>query len=217
MRTQLSLILVSALALGACGEDTVDPDPDTGVADTGTGSDSMVGEDSTPADTGSALACSWPEMGYGTNIGRAMEPITLQTCDGTSFTYPNDGYCDTRFTVISIGAGWCRPCIIESEQFEAEINERYDDADVRLIQILVQDEEFNAPTEEFCNQWVARFGLTNDQLIDPAQLSNIYFPSGALPSTIIVDNATGTIVFREVGAEEGLLSLRNELDALLAE
>lgn len=212
MRIQLTFLLALALAAGACGDD------DTTGTDSGPLPDSGDAVDA-GTDTGAAmaLACDWPTTGYGTAVMRKMEPFSLTTCDGTEFNYPNEDFCDTRFTVISIGAGWCGPCILETQQFEAEINERYDDADVRLVQILVADQDYAAPGQAFCEGWVARYGLTNVELVDPDGLTSIYFPAGALPSTIIVDNATGTIVFREVGASEGLLSLRAKLDDLLSE
>ena len=85
-----------------------------------------------------------------------------------------------------------------------------------MIQIITQDPEFRAPTLEFCQQWVDRFGLTNVEVIDPDQITNIYFPDNALPSTIIVDEE-GTIRYRENGASDGLISLRAKIDELLAE
>lgn len=194
-----------------------DAEEDASLVDSGGDSSDVDTAETDTSISDAALACSWPPGPYGTRVGHTAAPLSLIDCDGASYEFPNPTLCDVRFTVLSIGAGWCRPCIVETEQFEEEINARYETSDVALLQILVQDEEFERPSRGFCHAWVERFGLSNVVLRDPDQLAAAYFPSGALPSTIIIDNATGTIVFREVGAEEGLTSLRARLDELLAD
>lgn len=87
---------------------------------------------------------------------------------------------------------------------------------VRVIQILIQDEVYAEPSQAFCEGWVSRYGLTNVELRDPTQVTNVFFPDGSLPSTIIVDNE-GVIGFRENGVSNQLMNLRKELDELLAE
>ena len=53
-------------------------------------------------------------------------------------------------------------------------------------------------------------------LIDPIQETQVYFPAGSLPATLIVDSE-GTIVHREYGVSESLSTIRAALDDLLAE
>ena len=103
----------------------------------------------------------------------------------------------------------------ESSELTDRVTEAYRDRGIRVIQILTQDEDYAAPTLGYCEAWVSRFGLTNIELIDPAQVTGIYFPDNSLPSTIIVDSE-GVIRFRENGATEGLVSLTSKLDELLA-
>ncbi|MEM9071211.1 MAG: redoxin family protein [Myxococcota bacterium] len=213
------------LALASCGDDDgavmCDLAADgTCPAGCPTDPDCVPSEDSGTGGTDSAtdFACDYPTGPYGTRAGRILEPFTLDQCDGTSYSFVNEDFCDPshRLTVISIAAGWCMPCIIESQQLTEEITERYRADGVRVIQILTQDQNFREPTQDFCSTWVERFNLTNVELIDPAQITNIYFPDNALPSTIIVDS-TGTIRFRENGAADGLLSLRSKIEEFLAE
>ncbi len=91
----------------------------------------------------------------------------------------------------------------------------YDPADVRLLQIIIQDEGFNPPTPEYCRGWVNRFGLSNTEVIDPAQLTQAFFPDNSLPSTVIINNS-GEILHRENGiSDPDLSSLRNTIDGLL--
>lgn len=209
-------VLSLALTMVACGGDDRggEGDPDSGAVDAG-GSDGDGGT-GTGEDGSAAMACDAPPAPYGSLVGRKLEPFTLQQCDGTDYSFYNDEYCDSTLTVISIAAGWCPPCIRESSELTERVTEAYRDRGVRVIQILTQDEEYRAPTLEYCQNWVDRFGLTNIELIDPTQITQIYFPGNSLPSTIIVDDE-GTIRFRENGATEGLVSLTNKLDELLAE
>jgi len=87
---------------------------------------------------------------------------------------------------------------------------------VRGLQIIIQDADYGPPDLNLCNRWVARFNLTdNIEMIDPNGMTSGAFPSGSLPSTLIIDE-TGTIIYREDGASDGLVTLRAELDRALA-
>ena len=205
------ICIVGALVAFGCGDDDVvtdDPGDLPGV-DMGT----PMEEDMGPVD---ALSCQdrVPTMGFGATPGRNLSDFTLQDCSGTDYTFYNEDFCEAELTVISIAAGWCPPCIAESEQLEAEINDFYAGQGVRVIQILTQTADYSAPDLAYCQGWVDRFGLSNIELIDPAQLTGIYFPSNSLPSTIIVDSQ-GVIRFRENGATDGLTSLKAAINSVL--
>jgi hypothetical protein len=171
-----------------------------------------------PDDAGPVDMCMAPDGPYGTAVGRRLEPFELMTCSGELFRFYDEEWCDPalRLSIINIAAGWCGPCILESRQLTDEITEPYRSRGVRVIQILVQTEDYSAPDGAYCQDWVDTFRLTNIELYDPTQITEIYFPDGVLPSTIIVDQE-GTIRFRENGASMGLVSLKARLDALLAE
>lgn len=211
---KLSLIwIVGALVAFGCGDDDVTDDvtDDLPAVDMGT----PTGEDMGPVD---ALSCQdrVPTSGFGAIPGRNLSGFTLQDCSGADYTFYNEDFCDAEVTVISIGAGWCPPCIAESEQLEAEINDFYEGQGVRVIQILIQTADYSAPDTAYCQEWVDRFGLSNIELIDPAQLTGIFFPDNSLPSTIIVDHE-GVIRFRENGASDGLISLKSAINEVLGD
>lgn len=193
---------LSMMALGACTP-TARPmaEPDAGTQ----------GDASTEGPS-----CGLPTGTYGATVGRTFRELELNECDGTPFTFYNEDFCSSTFTVVSIAAGWCQPCHEETRLLEEHLTQAYADRGVRVIQILIQDENYRVPTERFCNNWVSRYGLTNTQLLDPEQISNIYFPDNSLPSTIIVDRQ-GVIRFRENGVSDMLGNLTNKLDELLAE
>jgi len=185
-----------------------------------------------PPDTGAACGNHIPNPGagdpdYGTLVGRSFREFStpLADCNGGSHTFYDADYCDstTTFTVVSIAAGWCRPCQQESMILTENVVSVYHPHGVRVIQLLVQDPSYNRPSAAFCNQWVSTYGLSvvpdasgfgNYELLDPSQISNVYFPDGSLPSTLIIDNH-GVIRFHENGATDQLVSLTTELDRLL--
>jgi len=216
-------VILSALGglligLTGCGDDDGSGDVDSGTMMMPDDAGPMMGDDAgDPGETDAGpYECAYPPGPYGTSLAKPLEPFELEQCDGTPYHFVNDGFCDASLTVISIAAGWCPPCIRESMELTERVTEAYRDQGVRVIQILTQDQDYNAPTHEYCQAWVDRFGLTNVELIDPYQITQIYFPDNSLPSTIIVDDE-GIIRFRENGASEGLVSLTAELDELLAE
>jgi len=184
-------------------------------------------------DTGAPSTCMNhipnPDSGdpqFGTLVGRSFAefPAPLSDCNGGQHTFYGGDYCDSnvQLTVISIAAGWCHPCQMESDLLMENVVHAYGPHGVRVIQLLVQDPNYQMPNGAFCNQWVTTHGLSvtgavgvgNVELLDPAQVTNAYFPDGALPSTLVIDNH-GVIRFHEDGASESLASLTNELDSLL--
>ena len=208
--------LLAALILAACGGSPAAMTAD----DVGVTLPDAGGP--TP-DTGTASACANhipdpatnPMEQFGTSNGRQFRPFTLNECDGTPYSFYGPEYCDaaTRFTVVSIAAGWCGPCMMESAQLADRVVNVYGQ-DVRVVQIMVQDAGHGRPDAADCNAWVDTFGIINVELLDPDQITNSYFPDGSLPSTIIVNNQ-GTIVWHENGAVDGLRTLTDELNRQL--
>ncbi|MBN8616171.1 MAG: TlpA family protein disulfide reductase [Deltaproteobacteria bacterium] len=156
---------------------------------------------------------------FGSLEGRILEGFTLPQCNNEDYTLYGEDFCDPEhtLTVISIAAEWCGPCQEESRQLTDLVVRPYADRGVRVIQIIIQDADYGPPDLDLCNRWVTRFGLTdNIEVIDPTGVTSGAFPSGSLPSTVILDE-TGTIIHREDGAAPGLVTLRAELDAALAD
>jgi hypothetical protein len=204
---------LAALLLAACGGS-----PSTGT-DAG-----VVLPDSAAVDTGTAATCANhipdPDNNpadpmFGVSNGRSFRPFTLNDCDGAPYSFYGPEYCDPalQFTVVSIAAGWCGPCMMESSQLADRVVNVYGQ-DVRVVQILVQSASHDRPDSGDCHAWVDTFGVINVELLDPDQITNAYFPDGSLPSTLIIDNH-GTIVWHENGAVDGLTTLTDELNSLL--
>ncbi len=214
----LPLTLLVPLALAACsGDSTPEPAPDAGtvVVDSGAAEQDSGVQD---IDAGEEPTCGDPGEPYGTSQGSRFFPFTLNDCDGNPFSFygETEGYCESSFTVVTMAAGWCGPCRIEAELLQEQIVEAYAAQGVRVIVAVIQDNDFNVPDAAFCNGWKTQYGLTNPVLLDPVQETQIYFPRGALPASLIVDSE-GVIVHREYGVSQELRTLRARLDQLLAE
>lgn len=201
-------VAAALLLVGAAGcDDTAPADPDAGPP---------VLEDS-----GMVGACTGdPGSGYGTSEGSVFSPFTLNTCGGEPYEFYGEtaptgiGFCDASFSVVSIAAGWCGPCRAEAELMQSFLVDEYAEHDVRVIVAVIQDNDFARPSSAFCEGWVAQYGLTNPVLLDPDQETQIYFPMGALPATLIVDSE-GVIRHREYGVSTNLETVRAALDDLL--
>lgn len=199
--------LLACIALAGCTEDPAPADVDGGVTpDLGVEVDAG----------GAGLSCqaNVPVEPFGTQVGRKLRPLTLNQCDGTPYSIYNEDFCSSRFTVLGIAAGWCVPCQYETGMLPA-LQAEYEPQGVRIIQVMFQNADYGPPSNEYCQEWYDNYMLTNVELNDPTQTTQVYFPMGSLPATLIIDH-TGKIVYREYGASSNLSSLRTKLDELLA-
>lgn len=164
------------------------------------------------------LCANVPTSNFGSSRGRKLEDFTLPRCDGTPYQFYGEEFCAPthRLTVVSIAAEWCAPCQVESAMLTDLIVRPYAPRGVRVIQILIQNASYGPPDAALCERWVRRYNLTeNIELMDPTGITSGAFPSGSLPSTLIVDE-TGTIIYREDGASDMLVTLRAELERALS-
>ncbi len=83
----------------------------------------------------SSCEATIPTPPFGVLEGRKFEPLTLDSCDGNAYEFYNQDYCEARLTVVSIAAGWCMPCIMESGMLTNLITRVYGPQGVRVIQI----------------------------------------------------------------------------------
>lgn len=210
---KLVTTLAALAALSAC----TNPPPAMPMSDAGTPE---------MTDAGMVDPCAAPAPDpahpYGTSINRMFRQLNLENCDGSGIYsfYGDNQWCEPghRLTLVSIAAVWCVPCQMESAQLTDQITEVYRDQGLRVVQIVVDGPvRGGGAIMEDCTGWVSRYGLTNVELLDSGgAMTGPFFPSGALPSTIIVDDE-GIIRFYEDGVSVGLSTLRAEIDALLAE
>ncbi|MFT5353611.1 MAG: hypothetical protein ACI9KE_000811 [Polyangiales bacterium] len=160
--------------------------------------------------------CGDPGSPYGTSLGSSFLPFTMPTCGDVPFEFygETEGFCDATFTVVSLAAGWCGPCRLEASLMQEYLVDGYAEHGVRVVVAVIQDNNLAEPTSEFCNRWVEQYELTNPVVYDTEGVTQIYFPDGSLPATLIVDSQ-GVIVHREYGVSDELVTVRATLDRLL--
>lgn len=88
-----------------------------------------------------------------------------------------------KVVVLNIWGSWCAPCRLEAKDLQA-VNETFRDDDVQFMGINVKDNDGAAADFE------ESFGITYPSISDPGMrtlLSIEGFPTGSIPSTIILD------------------------------
>src|SRR4051812_37111025 len=81
----------------------------------GPGEDNQGADAGTQVDAGkpgkNPFLCDYPLSGYGSEVNKKLEPFKLTNCDGSGdWQFVNQEFCDSKLTVMSIAAGWCKPC-----------------------------------------------------------------------------------------------------------
>ncbi|GAB4520235.1 MAG: hypothetical protein Tsb0020_38870 [Haliangiales bacterium] len=155
----------------------------------------------------------YPSGPYGVEPGETLADIALEDCDGEPVSL-GEVLGDAELMLVSIGAGWCEPCVTESETLEAEIYSPYCERGLRAVQILFQDTDSQPATRDFCRQWRERFGLSFPVLIDPLFESERYFDdvAGQTPINFLITR-DGEIVYKATGTPAA--DLPDRIDALL--
>lgn len=201
------------VALMGCGASSGSgsPGPRT---DAAAAPDAAVMPDTPAAGDVATPVVTYPPGPYGTRICARFEPFTLDRCNGTPWSFANDGWAETSATVVIISAVWCVPCQMEARQIESELGP-YRDRGVRIVQILVQNADRTAITPGPCQAWVDRYQLQIPELMDPEQILQPYYPGLAFPGNLIVDHS-GRIRYRAYGSEAGLNAIKVALDDVLA-
>ncbi len=91
--------------------------------------------------------------------------------------------------MLNAGAGWCVPCREEAPLLESDLYQEYRDEGFEIIELLVEDNENNPPSQEFLQGWRDEYGLTYTICADPAWTLMPYFTEGSLPFTLFLDRA----------------------------
>jgi thiol-disulfide isomerase/thioredoxin len=216
--------MVVAFALAGCGSSgTTNTGADAGAtADVVTVTDVVTAPTdagAAPTDAGGMTMATYPAGPYGARIGALFEPFGLTACNRqgaeANWRFDQPDFFSSAVTVVTVSAGWCVPCQMEARQIEAEIVRRYEGMGVRIVMVLVQDANYRAITESFCNTWVNRYSLTMPVLMDPTNVMGIYYPRGAFPANIVIDRR-GRIRAQEYGSETGLSRIRGHIEDVLA-
>ena len=189
---------------------TIDDPP---VADTGPEADAMPGDGA--AGDGGRM---YPQGPYGSREGALFEPFALPGCNlpagSDGWRFDQDDFGTSRATVLMMVAGWCQTCQQEAAATEQELVQAYRGRGVRVVHVLVQDDQRRAATAETCAAWVARHSLTVPVLIDAQFVTQAFVPMAAFPGAVVV-GADGRILARSFG-NPTLGAIRAALDSALS-
>lgn len=156
----------------------------------------------------------YPAGPYGAEVGDTLKDFELEDCLGNKLRL-GDLLSQSELVLFNIGAGWCEPCIAESETLDAEIFRNFCGQGLRVVQVLFEDEVSRPASKFFCSQWSDRFTLSFPVLVDPLFVTSEYFASvdSQTPINFLVA-PSGEILFKEVGTPAA--DLPDRIDALLA-
>jgi cytochrome c biogenesis protein CcmG/thiol:disulfide interchange protein DsbE len=139
-------------------------------------------------------------------IGRPAAPFTLTSFDGTRVEL---GALRGKVVVLNFWASWCYPACYE----EAPALERgwraYRDRGVVVFGVDIQDKD------EAGKKFIADFGLTFPNALDPTGRVSVDYGVYGVPETFFVD-AGGRVRAKHVGGVTDAV-FRREVERLLAE
>jgi thiol-disulfide isomerase/thioredoxin len=188
---------------------TIDDPP---VTDTGPVADAS--EDGATGDAGRV----YPSGPYGSREGALFEPFALPGCNlsvgSDGWRFDQDDFWSSRATVLMLVAAWCGTCQREAAATEQELVQAYRGRGVRIVHVLVQDDQRRAANAETCAAWVARGGLTVPVLIDAQFVTQPFVPMSAFPGAVVI-GADGRILARFHG-NPTIAPIRAALDTALS-
>ncbi len=144
---------------------------------------------------------TYPAGPYGAGVGDRVEDFALTDCDGRAVRF-GDVLGGSELVLLNVAAGWCVPCMAETQAIEADVHRPYCPRGLRIVQVLFEDENGAPAGPDFCKAWRSKFGLTFPVLIDPDFTTKKFFPgtiNGSTPLNLLVDPGA-VIRYRAAGS-----------------
>ncbi len=200
-RPQPWIAPLAVLALAACGGGA-DPSATPPAAEAGVAAPDATQSATCPASLYQPAQCgAHPGGGHGSGPGQVLGPFdpALKDCELKPVKL-RELTCGSDLLLLSIGAGWCQPCIEEMKTIEEKVHARFCGRGLGIVGVLFQDERQRIPTSTFCAQWRQRFGLTFPVLLDQLQQTKrlMDYQTGT-PLNLLINPSTMKILFRWSG------------------
>ncbi len=92
-----------------------------------------------------------------------------------------------QVVLLNVGAGWCTACKEETPSLQADLWEEYRDEGFVLIQLLVEDADYNPANQDDALAWRDEFDVTYIVCPDPDWSLKKYFLEETLPFNMLLD------------------------------
>jgi len=195
-RLRVSFSIVALVAVTACGS--------------GGGSGNDAGQADASDDNGNSTGnCpavevppdwTYPAGPFGTGVGDTFADITLNDCNGNPVVF-GDLLGSGEMVLFNVAAGWCVSCIGETEEMEQDVYQAFCNRGLRIMQVLVEDQDSYPADGAFCAEWKDNFSLTFPVVTDPEYSVEAYMGGasiGQLPLNVLVGH-DGKILYFGIG------------------
>lgn len=212
MRTTHWILLAIPLTLG-CGESDAPKDVADADTDTDTGPDTPV------------EPCEWPTGTAGIEIGERLPSSLAWDGFGPADTEPRsvsieEFYdCDGRLgdlhgLLITSAARWCSWCELDASEISAaQADWAAEGLNIKVIHLVVQDDDYSSATVETARAWRDDFELSDVYVMADPGMSMFAMD---LPSSLAVNPRTMEVVDVTAGydpSHEGLLTMARAIHA----
>jgi len=156
-----------------------------------------------------------PAPPHGENPGQVFAPFSpaLKDCD-LKPTALKDLGCGKDLLLLTIGAGWCAPCLTEMKEIEQKVHAAFCGRGLGIVSVIYQDGKLRIPTSSYCALWKKQFGLTFPVLLDQlGQTRKFMGVQINLPLNFLLEASTMKVLARWSGAPP--TDLNAQLDAEL--
>jgi thiol-disulfide isomerase/thioredoxin len=92
-----------------------------------------------------------------------------------------------KVVLLDVAAFWCVNCEAEAPSLQHDIWEPLQGQDFELIQLVVQDADFNPATQQTAAEWRNQFDLTYEVCADPQWSLKQYLTNNELPFLMLLD------------------------------
>ena len=153
--------------------------------------------------------CGYPQGPYGPTLGDVFPNIQVENCAGASVEFAQllnirpDTMRLNRGVIFAFGAGWCAPCVGESEHFaEIAADYRVPEYDTEFLHLIIEGTTNGSPADtNLCSIWeenTANSAYPIWYTPDPTFSMTLLPPGTSIPYVFVID-ANANVRFAEAG------------------
>lgn len=144
-----------------------------------------------------ACTAAQPPLGGDPLSDHSFPDVTLTACNGDSVRF-DEVRCGAAYTFVSIGTGWCEPCIEEAPLLD-DLGARFADRSLQVVQVLFEDAEREPASAAYCGVFQSQTSIQSTVYADPSAQTIREFDPPIIPRQLLVDR-TGKVLLSIPGA-----------------